>query len=140
MKAGLLLLSGGSGTRMGAPKHALPHPGGGSWGGHLVGVFAAVFPDGPVQVLGDPLPDHPDLPRLEDPREGPAVALRTWARLEATAVDLPDGFRPLLAASTERSLYALATRLPHLALPSDGAEWVDVDTPADRQAWERESP
>ncbi len=187
MKAGLLLLSGGSGTRMGAPKHALPHPGGGSWGGHLVGVFAAAFPDGPVQVLGDPLPDHPDLPRLEDPREGPAVALRTWGRLEAPAVDrwwivacdqvrwtpqrltawarvseaadpaaahwvmalhgghlqplggwLPDGFRALLAASTERSLYALATRLPHLALPSDGAEWVDVDTPEDRLAWERE--
>jgi len=187
MKAGLLLLSGGSGTRMGAPKHALDHPDGGSWGGHLVRVFAALFPGGPVQVLGEPLPDHPDLPRLEDPREGPAVALRTWARLEAPAVDrwwvvacdqvrwtpqrlsawariseatdpeaarwvmalhdghlqplggwLPDGFRALLAASTERSLYALATRLPHLALPSDGAEWVDVDTPEDRQAWERE--
>ncbi len=189
MKAGLLLLSGGSGTRMGAPKHALAHPGGGSWGGHLVRVFATVFPGGPVQVLGDPLPDHPDLPCLEDPREGPAVALRTWARQGVPAVDrwwvvacdqvrwtperlaewariaeaadpdaahwvialhgshlqplggwLPDGFRALLAASAERSLYALATRLPHLALPSDGAEWIDVDTPEDRQAWERESP
>ncbi len=185
MKAGLLLLSGGSGTRMGAPKHALDHPGGGSWGGHLVRVFTSVFPGGPVQVLGDPLPDHPALPRLEDPREGPAVALRIWARQEAPAVKrwwivacdqvrwtpqrlrvwaeigaaadpeaahwvmalhaghlqplggwLPDGFRPLLAASTERSLYALATRLPHLALPSAGVEWVDVDTPEERAEFE----
>lgn len=189
MKAGLLLLSGGGGTRMGAPKHALEHPLGGSWGGHLVRVFAAVYPEGPVQVLGDPLPDHPDLPRIEDPREGPAVALRTWAGQEAPTVDrwwivacdqvrwtpprlrewarisevsdpaathwvmalhdghlqplggwLPDAFRARIAVSTERSLYALATRLPHLALPSDGAEWLDVDTPEDRQAWERERP
>jgi molybdopterin-guanine dinucleotide biosynthesis protein A len=187
MKTGLLLLSGGSGTRMGAPKHALAHPGGGSWGGHLVQVFASVFPGGPVQVLGEPLPDHPELPCQEDPREGPAVALRTWARQEGPEVErwwvvacdqvrwtpprlrawadlgeaadpgashwvmalhdghlqplggwLPDGFRSRLAASTERSLHALATRLPHLAIPSEGAEWVDVDTPEDRQAWERE--
>jgi len=185
MKAGLLLLSGGTGTRMGAPKHALAHPGGGSWGGHLVRVFTEVFPGGPVQVLGDSLPDHPDLPRLDDPREGPAVALRTWARLKAPAVDrwwvvacdqvrwrperlaawartceaadpeaahwvmalhgghlqplggwLPGDFRPALAASTEHSLYALATRLPHLALPSDGPEWVDVDTPEERAEFE----
>ena len=167
MKAGLLLLSGGSGTRMGARKHALPHPGGGSWGGHLVGVFAAVFPDGPVQVLGDPLPDHPDLPRLEDPREGPAVALRTWARLEAPAADrwwvvacdqvrwtperLAGWARISEATDPEAARWVMALHdghlqplggwlLPHLALPSDGAEWVDVDTPEDRQAWERESP
>ncbi|NWJ42044.1 MAG: NTP transferase domain-containing protein [Geothrix sp.] len=185
MKTGLLLLSGGSGTRMGAPKHALAHPGGGSWGGHLVRVFAAVFPDGPVQVLGDPLPDHPDLPRLEDPREGPAVALRVWARADGPDVDrwwvaacdqvrwtpqrltewarigeaadpeathwvmalhgghlqplggwLPDGFRPSLITSTTRSLMGLATALPHLAIPCDGPEWVDVDTPEERAEFE----
>jgi molybdopterin-guanine dinucleotide biosynthesis protein A len=87
MRAGLLLLSGGEGRRMGAPKHALPHPQGGSWGGHLVGVFQACFPGGPVLVLGDRIPERPDLPRLEDPRQGPAVALQTWAAKEAPAVD-----------------------------------------------------
>ena len=84
----MLLLSGGAGTRMGAPKHGLEHPTGGSWGGHLVRVFEAVFPGAPIQVLGETLPDRPDLPRLDDPREGPAVALRTWAASEAPAVDL----------------------------------------------------
>lgn len=63
---------------MGEPKHALAHPEGGTWGGHLVRVFGAVCPGGPVVVLGEPLPDRPGLPRLDDPREGPAVALRTW--------------------------------------------------------------
>jgi len=87
MKAGLLLLSGGAGSRMGTPKHALDHPAGGSWGGHLVRVFEAVFPGAPIQVLGEPLPDRPDLPRLDDPREGPAVALRIWAQAEAPEVD-----------------------------------------------------
>lgn len=87
MKAGLLLLSGGQGVRMGAPKHALDHPEGGSWGGHLVRVFEAVFPDAPILVLGDPLPDRPELPHLDDPREGPAVALRAWARAEVPEVD-----------------------------------------------------
>lgn len=76
---GLLLLSGGRSRRMGARKHALDHPGGGSWGGHLVGVFEAVFPGGPVLVLGEPLPDRPELTVLSDPREGPAAALRAWA-------------------------------------------------------------
>lgn len=87
MKAGLLLLSGGSGRRMGTPKHALDHPAGGSWGGHLVRVFEAVFPSGLIQVLGEPLPDRPDLTRLDDPREGPAMALRAWALAEAPQVD-----------------------------------------------------
>jgi len=77
--AGLLLLTGGRGRRFGAPKHGQPHPAGGSWGGHLVAVFAEVFPDGPIQLLGDSLPDRPDLTPLADPREGPAVALRHWA-------------------------------------------------------------
>ena len=77
--AGLLLLTGGSGRRFGAPKHDQPHPEGGSWGGRLAEVFAQVFPEGPIQLLGDPLPDRPDLPFLDDPRQGPAAALRHWA-------------------------------------------------------------
>ena len=88
MKPGLLLLSGGAGARMGAPKHALDHPEGGSWGGHLARVFETVFPGAPIQVLGEPLPDRPDLPRLDDPREGPAVALRRWAALDAAVVEV----------------------------------------------------
>jgi molybdopterin-guanine dinucleotide biosynthesis protein A len=73
---------------MGAAKHALDHPLGGSWGGHLVRVFEAVFPGAPIRVLGDPLPDRPDLSPLDDPREGPAVALRLWAATETGAVDV----------------------------------------------------
>ncbi|HLO68540.1 MAG TPA: NTP transferase domain-containing protein [Holophaga sp.] len=80
--AGLLLLTGGSGRRLGGPKHRLPHPAGGTWGGHLVRVFEAVFPGGPVRVLGEPLPDRPGLPRVEDPRQGPAAALIAWAAQE----------------------------------------------------------
>lgn len=77
--AGLVLLTGGRGRRFGAPKHLQPHPAGGSWGGHLVRVFEAVFPGGPVQVLGEALPDRPDLAPRDDPRQGPAEALRRWA-------------------------------------------------------------
>ncbi len=87
MKAGLLLLTGGSGQRMGSPKHALTHPAGGSWGAYLAQVFRSVFAQGPVMVLGDPLPDQPGWPLAEDPRLGPAVALRTWAALAAPAAD-----------------------------------------------------
>jgi molybdopterin-guanine dinucleotide biosynthesis protein A len=76
---GLLLLTGGQGRRLGGPKHLRPHPDGGSWGGHLVRVFETVFPGGPVQLLGEPLPDRPELVPAADPRQGPAVALRTWA-------------------------------------------------------------
>ncbi len=185
MKAGLLLLSGGAGNRMGLPKHALDHPAGGSWGGHLVRVFAAVFPGAPILVLGEALPDHPDLPRLDDPREGPAMALRTWAMAAVPDVDrwwvvacdqvrwtparlsawaatcevadptaanwvmaqhgghlqplggwLPQRLRPALATGSGRSLLALAEALPHLALPRDGSEWLDVDTPAERAEFE----
>jgi molybdopterin-guanine dinucleotide biosynthesis protein A len=188
MKAGLLLLSGGGGRRMGAAKHALDHPWGGSWGGHLVRVFEAVFPGAPRMVLGDPLPDRPDLPRLDDPRAGPAVALRAWAAAEVPEVErwwivacdqvrwtpqgladwaltaeredpaatrwvlalheghlqplggwLPAGQRPAMAASKAPSLMALVEALPHLALPRDGAEWADVDTPEERGRFEEES-
>jgi molybdopterin-guanine dinucleotide biosynthesis protein A len=144
-----------------------------------------VFPGAPILVLGDPLPDRPNLPRIDDPREGPAVALRTWATSESPGVDrwwvvacdqvrwtserlaewarigetadpaatrwvlalhdghlqplggwLPDSLRPALAASTARSLMALVASLPHLALPREGAEWLDVDTPKDRGDFE----
>lgn len=77
--AGLLLLTGGRGRRFGGPKHGQPHPSGGTWGSHLVDVFGAVFPGGPVQVLGEPLPDRPDLPLARDPGQGPAAALVQWA-------------------------------------------------------------
>lgn len=185
MKAGLLLLSGGSSRRMGALKQALAHPSGGSWGGHLARTFESVFPGAPILVLGDPLPDRPDLPRLDDPREGPAVALRTWAGSEVPEVDrwwivacdqvrwgavqladwarvcevedpgrtrwvlalhggqlqpfggwFPAALRPALAAASARSMLALVAALPHLALPRAGAEWEDVDTPEERQAFE----
>jgi molybdopterin-guanine dinucleotide biosynthesis protein A len=185
VKRGLLLLSGGAGIRMGAPKHALDHPAGGSWGGHLVRVFEAAFPGARIRILGDPLPDRPELPRLDDPREGPAVALRTWAAAERAGVEvwwvvacdqlrwtperlqawttacdaadpshtswvlalqeerlqllggwLPDALRPALAASIERSLKGLASSLPHIALPRAGEEWVDVDTPEERERFE----
>ena len=78
-RCGLVLLTGGRGARLGGPKHGRAHPAGGSWGGHLVRVFRAVVPDGPAAVVGHSLPDFPDLPRVEDPREGPAVALRAFA-------------------------------------------------------------
>lgn len=187
MTVGLLLLTGGQSTRMGALKHALRHPEGRTWGGHLIHVFATVFPDAPTLVLGDPLPDRPDLVPLHDPREGPGVALRTWAKATVPQVDrwwivacdqvrwtperltewaavsaqedssvghwvmalhnghlqplggwFPSSLRPALAASTARSLMALAHALPHLALPREGVEWMDVDTPDERREFEAE--
>lgn len=83
---GLLLLTGGAGQRFGAPKHLQPHPQGGSWGDHLVRVFRSRHPGGPVRLLGAPLPEHPLLIPVEDPREGPAHALRHWAAREDQAV------------------------------------------------------
>ncbi len=182
---GLLLLSGGQSRRMGEPKHSLAHPEGGTWGGHLVRVFEAVCPGGPVVVLGEPLPDRPGLPRLDDPREGPAVALRTWCaapapgaarwwivacdqvrwtpdrlaawfrraeaadpgalhwvmaehgdRLQPLGGVLAGGLRPVLAGSGERALTRLALAVPHLVLPAEGSEWLDLDTPEDRRAFE----
>jgi molybdopterin-guanine dinucleotide biosynthesis protein A len=87
MKVGLLLLTGGLGARMGSPKHRLLHPSGLTWGHHLVTVFQAVFPEGPVQVLGEALVDRPDLPVLDDPRQGPVMALQRWAAAPAPVVD-----------------------------------------------------
>ena len=87
MKVGLLLLTGGLGSRMGSPKHDLLLPSDLTWGHHLVSVFQAVFPEGPVQVLGEALMDRPDLPVLDDPRQGPVVALQHWAAAPAPAVD-----------------------------------------------------
>ncbi len=78
-RCGLALLTGGRDARLGGPKHDRAHPEGGSWGGYLVRVFQSIVPEGPVQIIGAPLPDFPSLPRLDDPREGPAVALRAWA-------------------------------------------------------------
>lgn len=78
-RCGLVLLTGGKGERLGGTKHDRAHPEGGSWGGHLIRVFRAIVSDGPVCILGAALPDDPELPRVEDPREGPAVALRAWA-------------------------------------------------------------
>ena len=188
MKAGLLLLTGGAGNRMGGPKHALEHPAGGTWGGHLARVFESVFPGSPIRVLGDPLPDRPDLPCMDDPRQGPAVALRAWAASEMPELDrwwivasdqvrwtserlaawagacavadpaaghwvmalqgghlqplggwLPGALRPALARSAGTSLVGLAHALPHLALPREGPEWLDVDTPEDLRTFQLES-
>jgi len=182
---GLLLLSGGQSRRMGEAKHAIAHPAGGTWGGRLVQVFETVFPGAPIEVLGDPLPDRPDLPAREDPREGPARALQAWAAREAPparrwwvvacdqvrwtpegladwarraeaadpGVDrwvlarhgghlqplggwLPASLRPAVATATPRSLTALVQSLPHLVLPCEGPEWMDVDTPEERRAFE----
>ncbi len=88
MKVGLLLLAGGQGSRMGTPKQDLPHPSGATWGSHLVTVFQSIFPDGPVQVLGKALVDRPDLMVMDDPRQGPAVALKHWAATDAPIVDV----------------------------------------------------
>ena len=184
-ETGLLLLTGGRSSRMGEPKHLLEHPSGGTWGGHLVRVFASVCPHGPTCVLGDPIPDWPALPRVDDPRQGPAVALRTWSGLpapaarrwwvvacdqvrwtsgrlglwlgQAKAADpdashwvlarhqghlqplgslLPASLRPRLADMANQSLLGLVERLPHLILDLEGKEWLDVDTPETRKAFE----
>jgi molybdopterin-guanine dinucleotide biosynthesis protein A len=173
---------------MGAAKHALDHPEGGTWGAHLVRVFGTVFPGAPIQVLGKALADRPELPLFVDPREGPGRALRAWAaspvphvgrwwvvacdqvrwtpeRLHAwaalaTAADpacerwilaehggrlqplggwLPACLRPAIQGSDARSLTALAQALPHLILPCEGPEWLDVDTPEERIAFEGRS-
>ncbi|MDP2875212.1 MAG: NTP transferase domain-containing protein [Holophaga sp.] len=75
----MLLLTGGAGRRFGAPKHLQLHPQGGSWAGYLVTVFETVFPQGPVQILGAPVPERPELRNVEDLRQGPARAMALWA-------------------------------------------------------------
>lgn len=74
-----MLLTGGAGQRYGGPKHLQPHPAGGSWASHLVGLFERVLGPGPMRILGDSMPDRPELVPIEDPREGPARALARWA-------------------------------------------------------------
>ena len=178
---GLLLLTGGQSQRMGAPKFALPHPDGGSWAGHMVQVFEEAFPQSLTRVLGSPVPERPELKTLEDPRQGPAVALRTWARSEKAPIDwwwiaacdqvrwtpeslrqwfqratneriwtlglqggrfqpmgswLPKHLLPVLALTEVRSMHALLDCLPHRYLEVAGPEWLDLDTPEERQAWE----
>ena len=142
---GLLLLTGGEGKRFGAPKHLQPHPLGGTWAGHLVGVFDQVFSGGPIQVLGAPIPERQELENLEDPRLGPAQALAHWAgrkppatsrwwvvacdQIHWTVPKLGEwvALVPGIAATRATSLRELADSLPCLILPSTGAEWLDVD-------------
>lgn len=125
LPAGLLLLTGGRSSRFGGPKHAQPHPDGGTWGSHLVDTFLAVFPGGPVQVLGLPLADRPALEVVPDEGLGPARALAHWAALDRgeaplrwwmvacdqvrwTAASLAAWHREVLAADPEGKLWVLA--------------------------------
>jgi len=178
---GLLLLTGGKGARMGEPKHAIAFPGGGSWSGHLVRVFEDSFPGALVRVLGNPVPERPELRVVEDPRQGPAVALRTWAQAEEATLDwwwiaacdqmrwtpealqawfrratterrwtmgshgghiqsvgswLPGELLPALREQAGHSLRSLMEQLPHRVLEVEGPEWLDLDTPEERRAWE----
>ena len=186
---GMLLLTGGQGRRLGGPKHNRPHPSGGTWGGHLVRVFREMFPRGPVQILGEPLPDIEDMMGMEitvvsDPHQGPAVALSTWARSEPpptirwwvvpcdqvtwtpealsawySLADDADpkgrgwvmvredereqplgGFMgslllPSLASFEESRVRDLVARLPRCIVKSDAYRGLDVDLPADLDAW-----
>lgn len=45
-------------------------------------VFRETLGPGPERVLGEALPEHPEVAVLEDPREGPAAALVRWAGVE----------------------------------------------------------
>lgn len=188
---GMLLLTGGQGRRLGGSKHDRAHPAGGTWGGHLVRVFREVFPSGPVQILGEPLPDIENLRDMgiavvKDPRQGPAVALSTWAQSEPpltvrwwvvpcdqvawTAADLlawysladdadPAGrgwvmvregdreqplggfmgstLLPSLASFQETRVRDLVARLPRCIVASDAYRGLDVDVPADLEAWKQ---
>ena len=59
-------------------------------------------------------------------------------RLQPLGGWLPASLRLALAGSSARSLVALAESLPHLAVPAEGPEWLDADTPEERQTFERE--
>jgi molybdopterin-guanine dinucleotide biosynthesis protein A len=149
-----------------------------------VAVFAATFPGGPIQLLGEGLPDRPELEPVPDPRQGPAVALSHWAGLArshprrwwivacdqvrwtpealgawhqaAVAADpcaehwvlarsqgwiqplggfLADRLVAGLAGIRAASLMAMAEALPCRILPSEGEEWLDVDTRAAHEAF-----
>lgn len=166
---------------MGEPKHAIAFPGGGSWSGHLVAIFEEAFPGAAVRVLGNPVPERLELHVVEDPRQGPAVALRAWALAEEAEIDwwwiaacdqmhwspetlqawfrratgeriwtmgrhmdhvqsmgswMPNELLPALREQQAHSLRALMGQLPHRILDVDGPEWLDLDTPEERKAWE----
>jgi molybdopterin-guanine dinucleotide biosynthesis protein A len=153
-----------------------------------VNVFEGLWPEGPIAILGEPLPDRPELLVFDDRREGPAAALRDWCAIPAPPADrwwvvacdqarwtqarladwfrrveaadpaakhwvlaehgghlqplggfLPDSLRPALAGSKESSLIALVQTVPHLVLQTQGPEWLDLDTPEDRRAFDAET-
>lgn len=74
-------------------------------------VFRELCPEAPVRILGAALPDWPELTPLDDPREGPAEALRHWARNPESeaerwwvvACDLPHWSPAALAAWMARA-------------------------------------
>jgi molybdopterin-guanine dinucleotide biosynthesis protein A len=124
---GLLLLTGGKGSRLGGTKHDRDHPRGGSWGGHLVKLHRQVFGDGPVCILGAPLPDFPELPLVTDPGEGPAVALRAWAAADG----VPDAARWWVVACDQVRWNETDLRAWHAqALIADptGRSWVIAES------------
>lgn len=48
-------------------------------------VFTSALGEGPVRILGEPVAERPELPRFDDPRQGPARALAGWAARETAA-------------------------------------------------------
>jgi molybdopterin-guanine dinucleotide biosynthesis protein A len=130
-RCGLVLLTGGRGERLGGTKHDRVHPEGGSWGGHLVRVFRAVAPEGPIRVVGAPLPDFPELPGMEDSREGPAVALRAWA---ASVHPLEQRWWILACDQVDWTAAAFAAWLGEAeAADPHGEAWVVVSRDGHRQ-------
>lgn len=128
---GLVLFTGGEGRRLGGPKHDRPHPAGGTWGGALLQAFRAARPEGPVQLVGAPLPDHPDRAALSDPREGPGVALAHWARSE------PQGAVRWLLLACDQIRWTPAGLSSWLARAEaadpEGSAWVMAEVDGHRQ-------
>lgn len=121
--AGLLLLTGGKSSRFGGPKHAQPHPDGGTWASHLVDTFLAVFPGGPVEVLGLPLADRPGLKVTADDGQGPARALVHWAARPHSGAPL----RWWVVACDQVAWTAASLEAWHreaVALDPEGKAWV----------------